>query len=92
MANGPATLDADMAALLSQRVAFPGVRRGRFQFAVAQFLMIRNRISHGEPIHTRDLAMDYRLLLKTAGYVHPSLEVWIAVTSSVPTMLAKRPA
>lgn len=74
------------------RATFPSVRRGRLQHAVGEFLMIRNRISHGEPIHARDLAADYRLLLKTAGYVHPSLAAWIAGTSSVPDILTKRPA
>ena len=74
------------------RPTFRSVRRGRLHFAVGELLMIRNRISHGEPIHARDLESDYRLLLKTAGYVHPSLEAWIASTSSVPDMLAMRPA
>jgi hypothetical protein len=73
------------------RPVFPGVRRGRLHHAVGEFLTIRNRVSHGEPIHTRNLAADYQLLLTTAEHINPSLAAWIAATSSVPAELANRP-
>jgi hypothetical protein len=70
---------------------FPTVRRGRLHQAIWVFVMLRNRISHGEPIHSRDLASDYQLLLKTAAYIHPSLRTWIETTSFIPIALQQRP-
>ncbi len=73
------------------RTAFPGVRRGKLHHAVGEFLTLRNRISHGEPIHSRDLAADYQLLLTTAAHLCSSLATWIAATSAVPAELGNRP-
>jgi hypothetical protein len=74
------------------RPAFPTVRRGRLHGALGEFVTIRNRTSHGEPIHHRDLAADYQLLLRTAGCIHPALAAWVANTTAVPAVLAGSPA
>jgi len=73
------------------RHSFPQVRRGKLFHAMGVFLTIRNRISHGEPIHRRNLEADYRLLVKTSGFIHPSLQEWIVGTSPIPTELENRP-
>ncbi|MDR1151304.1 MAG: hypothetical protein LBK72_02290 [Bifidobacteriaceae bacterium] len=73
------------------REAFPRARRGRLHDAIGEFLVLRNRIAHYEPIHNRDLDADYRMLLKTSGFVHPALAQWISHTSLVPQVIGERP-
>lgn len=59
--------------------------------AVEDLLRLRNRIAHHEPIHGRDLLGDYHLLLRTSERISPRLAWWIDSTTTVPSVLAKRP-
>lgn len=73
------------------RHAFPTARRERLHTSVDHVRMLRNRVAHHEPIHTRDLAEDYRRILDTAERVSPRLAWWIDTTSRVPAVLDQRP-
>ncbi|GAA1880408.1 hypothetical protein GCM10009687_55860 [Asanoa iriomotensis] len=53
--------------------------------------LLRNRIAHHEPIHSRHLAADYGSLLSVAGWLSPAFEGWIKSTSRIPALLAGRP-
>lgn len=75
------------------RYAFDGpVRRDRLHDALDSFRLLRNRIAHHEPIHTRNLAADHALLHDTAGRISPLQRARIEATSRVPAVLTLRPA
>lgn len=73
------------------RLAFPAARRARLHASLEAVKVLRNRIAHHEPIHGRDLVVDYHQLLDTAAHVSPRLPWWIDTTSRVPAMLDQRP-
>jgi hypothetical protein len=72
--------------------AFDGsVRRRQLHLALDDLRRLRNRIAHHEPIHTRDLKVDYANLLDTSGRISPHLRAQIETTSRVRAVLARRP-
>ncbi|GAB3755746.1 hypothetical protein [Microlunatus parietis] len=74
------------------RHAFEGkVRRQALHSALDIFRLLRNRIAHHEPIHTRSLVDDYALIRDTAGRISPILRQRIDSTSRVATVLKSRP-
>lgn len=73
------------------RTAFPGARRQKLHDALDHIRILRNRIAHHEPIHTRDLLADYLVLVDTAERISPRLAWWIDNTSRVPVVLRQRP-
>lgn len=73
------------------RLTFPNMRRQRLHDSLDRIRVLRNRIAHHEPIHTRPLLADYIALLETAERVSPRLSWWIDNTSRVATVLKQRP-
>ena len=69
-----------------------GTRRERLHDSVNHIRLLRNRIAHHEPIHTRPLVDDYTKLLQVAERISPHLAWWIDTSSRVPAVLAGRPA
>ena len=70
------------------RHAFEGsVRRRVLHAGLDEVRRLRNRIAHHEPIHTRDLATDYRRVVDIANRVGPALGDHIAAISRVPALL-----
>lgn len=73
--------------------AFDGqVRRQRLHAALDQMRVLRNRIAHHEPLHTRDLAADHHVLLDTAGRIAVPLKEHIESVTRVPEILSLRPS
>lgn len=72
--------------------AFDGqVRRQRLHAALDQMRVLRNRIAHHEPLHSRDLDADHRVLLDSAGRVAAPLRSHIESLTRVPDVLDDRP-
>src|SRR5918992_4091731 len=77
------------------RHAFPDLRPQRRRDVgdrVTRLHLLRNRLTHHEPIHRRDLAADYADLLFVVGGICPRTRAWIDQTSTVELVLAQRPA
>jgi len=73
------------------RHAFSGARQARLHDAVDHLRLLRNRIAHHEPVHSRDLVGDYTRILDTAERISSRLAWWIDTTSRVPALLDTRP-
>lgn len=73
------------------RTAFTNTRRTRLHADLEHLVKLRNRIAHHEPLHARDLADDYRVLLTTAERISLRFAWFIDSTSRVPSVLAERP-
>lgn len=76
------------------RFAFPHSpsRQPEYIFTRVRHLhILRNRIAHHEPIHQRDLAMDYQICLEVLSAISPVIAEWSAKNSRVLQVLAHRP-
>jgi hypothetical protein len=72
--------------------AFHGpVRRRTLHGELNDLRLLRNRIAHHEPIHTRALDSDFARLLDVATRIAGALGTHIASTSRVPDLLANYP-
>lgn len=71
--------------------AFVNSRRQKLHDSLDHLRVLRNRIAHHEPVHSRRLAEDYSTLLNTAERISPRLAWWIDTTSRVPLVLSQRP-
>ena len=70
---------------------FPAPDKARLHDAVDHLRLLRNRIAHHEPVHSRDLVGDYTRILDTAERISSRLAWWIDTTSRVPALLDTRP-
>lgn len=73
------------------RNGFGSVRRQRLHGEIDNIRRLRNRIAHHEPLFHRDIVDDYTRLLSTAERIHPHLAWWIDATSTVSSVLDRRP-
>jgi hypothetical protein len=76
------------------RHAFPNLapqRRVTAYRAMASVHLLRNRISHHEPIHKRDLAADMVTIYRLLDWIDHDLRTWAVAMSRVQTVLANRP-
>ena len=72
------------------RRAFPHcekLTRKRAHSPLNDLRALRNRIAHHEPIFTRDLAKDHKLVLDVAGWISPTTATWIEHHSRVSDLL-----
>ena len=69
----------------------PRTGRDRLHGSLNTLRRLRNRVAHHEPLHTRDLLTDYRVLLDTAERISMRFAWFIDSTSRVPAVLALRP-
>ncbi len=65
-------------------------RRRRVERHLVDFLLVRNRSAHHEPVHRRDLLADLAAVIELAGWVHPDAGRWVAATSFLPEVVATR--
>lgn len=77
----------------SLRHAFPRNRRGREQLhrQLNGLRDLRNRISHHEPIHARNLARDLQEAILVISYVSPAVATWVEDRSLLPMILKQQP-
>ncbi|MEO3775265.1 hypothetical protein ABGB16_00130 [Micromonospora sp. B11E3] len=73
--------------------AFPRFtgRRRNLHESLNTMRLLRNRISHHEPIHHRDLAADHATLYRLLGFLRLELAAGVALRDDVPAVLARRP-
>lgn len=67
-------------------------RRRRVERRLTDFLLVRNRSAHHEPIHRRDLLADLKAVVELVGWIHPDAGRWVATTSFLPEVVAARAA
>jgi hypothetical protein len=74
--------------------AFPGFsgKPGELYEKLNLARLLRNRISHLEPIHGRDLAADYATTCRLIGHVSTEVADWVRVHPGVRDVLARKPA
>ena len=51
--------------------------------------LLRNRIAHHEPIHTRHLDKDYESILNALNWMSPEARIWVEASSRIPDLLAQ---
>lgn len=76
------------------RKAFPLLRPARRALVhdpLERLHLLRNRIAHHEPVHRRNLRRDYLEMTFVAGAICADTAHWIARTSRVTAVLARRP-
>ena len=77
------------------RTAFPHLPTGRARKSLAKAAQetayLRNRISHHEPIHARDLSADYASMMKFLAWICPTKARWVKQHSRVPELLRQKP-
>lgn len=71
--------------------AFTNARRETLHTEINAIRLLRNRIAHHEPLIHHDLGAEYTRILDTAERITPRLAWWIDATSSLPSVLARRP-
>ena len=71
--------------------AFSNARRETLHAEIDEIRKLRNRIAHHEPLIHSDLNAEYTRILGTAERIAPRLAWWIDATSSLSTVLARRP-
>lgn len=61
------------------RHSFPHTRRTRSQIyqALQSRRQLRNRISHHEPVHDRDVLLDYAHIIELIGFISPAVARWV---------------
>lgn len=52
---------------------------------------VRNRAAHHEPIHQHDLGKDLQFALDLAGWISPTAQRWVTLTTSLPSVIAEQP-
>ncbi|MDN5858132.1 MAG: hypothetical protein L0H84_05865 [Pseudonocardia sp.] len=70
---------------------FPGRSRLDVHTDYKHVLFLRNRISHGEPIHRRHLAADHAAVCRLLGELSPQALHLARPHDQVPAVLARRP-
>lgn len=73
------------------RAGFQNARVRRLHDAVDEIRKLRNRVAHHEPLIHHDVEAEYARILATAEYISPRLAWWIDATSSLSSVLARRP-
>ena len=73
------------------RAGFHNARVRKLHDAVDEIRKLRNRVAHHEPLIHHDLEAEYARILATAEYISPRLAWWIDATSSLSSVLARRP-
>lgn len=76
------------------RFAFPNSpsRQPEYIFTRVRHLhVLRNRIAHHEPIHQRDIALDYQVCIEVLNAISPIIAAWSAEHSRVMLVLAEKP-
>ena len=75
------------------RSAFPQSRRSRQQVRVGldSLRRLRNRVSHHEPMHARNVESDFAEIIRYIGFVSAPIAHWVRDRSRVPGVLAARP-
>jgi hypothetical protein len=53
--------------------------------------VLRNRVSHHEPIFSRDLSRDSRNIIELIRWLDPALDTWMRKQNTVPGLLRKKP-
>lgn len=76
------------------RHAFPHTRRSRRQIfqALQSRRRLRNRISHHEPVHDRDLLLDHTRTVELIGRISPPVARWVDGRSRLRQVVADRTA
>ncbi|WP_305789618.1 hypothetical protein [Symbioplanes lichenis] len=74
--------------------AFPHYRGRRrdLHHHLEAMRLLRNRISHHEPIHHRDLAADHRRIYQLVGFIDPTAAEKARAMDRVPEVLLRREA
>lgn len=75
------------------RLAFPHFRGQRdwLDKLANRARVLRNRVSHHEPIFTTDLERDYKGILALVGYISPEVRGWLAHRSRLGGLAGKCP-
>src|SRR5690606_11825993 len=73
------------------RDGFQIARVRKLHDAIDEIRKLRNRVAHHEPLINHDLEAEYANILATAEYISPRLAWWIDATSSLSSVLARRP-
>jgi hypothetical protein len=77
------------------RVSFPDLPQDKTRNALAkragEVAFIRNRISHHEPIFSRDLSKDFQHLLEFLSWICPTKAGWIKPHCRVQEVLRQKP-
>ncbi|VTR78638.1 hypothetical protein [Cellulomonas hominis] len=75
------------------RHAFPHSRRSRQQIyqALQSHRRLRNRVSHHEPLHDRDVLEEYRRIIEFIGFVSRPVARWVDDRSRVALIARGKP-
>jgi len=72
------------------RQSFPycnSLRRSQAHEPLDRLLKLRNLIAHHEPIFSRSLDEEHKLILEITGWISPATQEWIGNHSRVPDLL-----
>lgn len=76
------------------RFAFPysPSRQSEYIFTRVRHLhVLRNRIAHHEPIHNRNVALDFQICIEVLNAISPVIAAWSSENSRVLEVLDKKP-
>lgn len=76
------------------RHAFPNLRpqsRGTVYRGLDEMHILRNRIAHHEPIHSRDLAADTLTIFRLLDWIDQDVRAWAVSLSRLQSVIATRP-
>jgi hypothetical protein len=77
------------------RTAFPNLPPGRSRKSIAesaaQVATLRNRISHHEPLISRDLSVDFSNIMNLLSWICPVTEAWIRPHCRIPSIMRLKP-
>jgi len=79
----------------SLRIGFPHLPQGRgiksLSKRCGEILMLRNRISHHEPIIRRDISLDYANIMEMISWICPTTHDLVRPHCRVPSVMREKP-